>query len=56
MLGYLIRFRRMKLDLEYLVDVARAFREEYLLVVSSDQVPSDHSLWLTDNFEEVAIE
>ena len=55
MLRNLVWFRRMELYLEDFVDISRAFSEEDLLIVSSDQMPSDHSLRMADNFEEITI-
>ena len=56
MLRDLVRFWGVELDLEKFVHIAWAFREEYFLVISSHQVPSDHGLWLADKLEEVTIE
>ena len=55
MLCNLVRFRRMELHLEDFVDISRAFSEENLLIVSSDQMPSDHCLRMADHFEEITI-
>ena len=46
----------MELNLKYLIDIARALGKENLFIVASDQMPSDHSLWIADDFEKVAIE
>ena len=46
----------VQLDLEYLVHTTTILSEEDLLVVATDQMPSDHGLWLADQLEEVAIE
>ena len=46
----------VQLDLEYLVHTTTILSEEDLLVIASDQMPSDHGLWLANQLEEVAIE
>ena len=55
MLRNLVWLRRMELHLEDFVDISRAFSEEDFLVISSDQMPSDHSLRVADHFEEITI-
>ena len=56
MLSDLVGFGRVELNLENLINVPGTFREKNLLIVASDQVPSDHSFRVAYHFEEITIE
>ena len=53
---YLVRQQGMKLDLVDLLSIARALSIEYLLVVSSHHMSSEHRCRLTNDFEYLLVQ